>query len=110
MFACFLTACQPACLPGVACLTACLLWSEPFVCACSACLPPRLQEDTKLWDGVKQAGTLKLQERPVGKDGRVVPEVRGWVGGWVTRWVGMDGRVCRGGAWVGGERGASEKG
>ena len=32
----------------------------------------------KGWDAAKGVGAgLKLQERPVGKDGRVVPEVRG---------------------------------
>lgn len=41
-------------------------------------LAERTREDVKGWDGAKQvSGSLKLQERPSGKDGRVVPEVIG---------------------------------
>ncbi len=39
-------------------------------------------ETAKGWDGKGgNSSALKLQERPVGKDGRVVPEVRGHPGG-----------------------------
>lgn len=41
------------------------------------CMGPQVGRYTG-WDaGSKSAGTgLKLQERPIGKDGRVIPEVR----------------------------------
>lgn len=48
------------------------------------------------WDGKGgNSGALKLQERPTGKDGRVVPEVGAWVRGWVGLWVPA-GHACMG--------------